>query len=184
MNTWHPLNLIPEGRPTLAAFAVLLAFAFLTLIKTGGHLKTPQSPYNAISLQLAWSEQRAQSIVGAWKRDELISEARRHLRWDNVFILFYTTLAALGCVIAARAFFTPGTNAYDTALLVAWLPWLSGLFDYVENYGIYRMLGGFEGETLPRLTTSCAAVKFALITPLAVYGLLGALVAAKRALLG
>lgn len=184
MNVPHPLDSIPRGWPSAAVFVALLALELFTMSRTAGNLKTPESPYNAISLELAWGEPRAQAIVGAWKREKMIDEAHRHLRSDNVFILFYSTLAAFGCVIAARTFFTPGTGAYNAAMLVAWLPWLAGLLDYAENYGISRMLGGFEGAALPLMTSACATLKFLIIVPLALYGLCGVFVAAKRALLG
>ena len=175
MGVWHPLNLLPDGWPVWATFLVLLALGLFAVGKTAGQLKTPESPHNAISLELAWSERRAQEIVGAWRREKLIEEARRHLRWDNVFIFLYSTLAALGGVMAARAFFPARAGAgFHAALLAAWLPWLAGLLDYVENWAICRMLDGFEGGALPRLATSCAAVKFALIIPLGVWGLVGA----------
>lgn len=60
----------------------------------------------------------------------------------------------------------------------------AGALDYVENYAIHRMLGGFEGETLPRLSWWCAAVKFSVIIPLGLWGLAGVLVNAVRTVKG
>ena len=182
MSVRHPLNGIREGRPVWTTLFVLIALELFTMNMTAAQLQTPESPNRAVSLELALSEARAKEIIGAWERDGVKDEAYRHLRWDALFIVFYSTLAALGCVMAARAFFAPGTRAYDVALVVAWLPWLAGLLDYAENWAMYRMLGGFSGEGLPRLASSCATAKFAIIVPVALYAFAGIAASAVRAL--
>ncbi|HEX7174084.1 MAG TPA: hypothetical protein VF240_02205 [Pyrinomonadaceae bacterium] len=173
MLTPHPLNAIHDGWPVLASFSVLLVLFLLIGNRTKGRLLTPEAPRRAVSLELAGTEERAEQIINSWAREGMIGEAYRHLRWDAFLIPVYSTLWALGCVIAARAFFGRGTTAYDVALAVAWLPWLAGVLDYVENGAMYGMLDGFDGETLPRRAWWCAAVKFAIIIPLGVYSLAG-----------
>jgi hypothetical protein len=158
----------------LAVFCVLFALHTFTMLQAAGrHLQTTEAPRRAISLELAGSEQRAKEVIGSWERAGVKDEAYRHLIWDNLFVVFYSTFAALGCVMAARAFFRRRPTAFAVAHVVAWLPWLAGMFEYVENSAMYVMLGGFSGETLPRLGAQCATVKFVMIIPLAVYALAG-----------
>lgn len=175
MRAWHPFVSVPDGGPMLTAFVVLSAFFAFTAFQTAGrNLQTAEAPRRAISLELAGTERRAREVIESWERAGVKDEAYRHLIWDNLFIVFYSTFAALGCVMAARAFFRGGATAYDAALVVAWLPWLAGMLDYVENSAMHAMLGGFRGETLPRLGSQCATVKFVMMAPLALYALAGA----------
>lgn len=180
MNIKHPLNALGDGWPIWIAFIVLLVFQVFTLLKTTAKAKTDEAPWAAISLEFACSERRAKEIIGSWRREKMTDEVYRHLRWDYAFIFFYSTLTALGCVMAARAFFAEGTWAYNAALLVAWLPWVCGLLDCAENWAMHRMLGGFEGEALPRVACLCAGAKWLGIILLAVYGLAGAAVYALK----
>jgi hypothetical protein len=174
MRVWHPFVSVPDGRPALVVFIVLFVlFAFTALQAAGRNLKTEAAPRRAISLELAGTEQRAREVIESWERAGVKDEAYRHLIWDNLFIVFYSTFAAFGCVLAARAFFRGGTTGSAAALFVAWLPWLAGMFEYVENSAMHAMLGGFRGETLPRLGWQCATVKFAMMIPLALYALAG-----------
>ncbi|HEV2863752.1 MAG TPA: hypothetical protein VGX48_22345 [Pyrinomonadaceae bacterium] len=176
MNIWHPFERIPDGWPMLAAFVVLLALAAFTAFKAKADLKTPEAPNRAISLELAGTERQAKKIIGSWDREGMRDEAYRHLRWDNLFIPCYSTLAALVCIMAARAFFRYWWSCeplYSVALIVAWLPWAAGLSEYVENVSMYFMVGGFSGEALPRAGWLGAAVKFVIMIPVTAYTLFG-----------
>lgn len=171
----HPLNSIADGGPMLAAFAALFLLALFTASQAAAtKLWSPETPRRAINLELASTEQEARRVIGVWERAGLRDEVYRHLIWDNVFIVCYSTLAALGCVMAARAFFGGRPSLYGLALFVAWLPWLAGMFEYVENSAMWAMMDGFEGETLPRLGGRAARAKFAIIIPTALYALAGA----------
>jgi hypothetical protein len=190
MNIWHPFERIPDGWPTLTAFVFLAGLSVFAMLKTKGDLKTDAAPHDAISLEFAGSEAQAKKIIDSWKpknesedkTEDKMEEAYRHLRWDSrLFIPAYSTLIALACVMAARALFRPSFEPlYGIALAVAWLPWLAGLCDYAENGAMYAMLGGSTGEAMPRLSWWAAAVKFGIIIPLFVYGVVGALVYVVR----
>lgn len=189
MNIWHPFDRIPDGWPVLAAFVVLLGLALFTASRAKAKeiLQTNAAPNRAISLELAGSEQKAREIVDSWGSDDAKKEAYRHLRWDNFFIPFYSTLAALACVMAARVFFKylwQCDPLYAVALVLAWLPWLAGLSEYVENVSMYFIVGGFSGETLPRLGWWAAAVKFVIMIPVFFYALAGAALYFLRMLCG
>ena len=174
MNIAHPLNAIPEGWPIWLTFIILLALTAIFGRLTKQDLKTTESPLNAISLEFAaFQKSKAQRIVKAWTNENKLDLARKHLFWDSFFILAYSTLLALGCVMTARVLHQPQTDAYSLALFVAWLPWLAGLLDFIENYAIWKMLYGFEGEGLPWLATAPATLKFIIGIGTGIYTLFG-----------
>ena len=170
MNIPHPLEAIPEGAATWLTFAALVVL-FLVFGKLAGpdldSKKISKCNRRIIALERPADADDARAVIAEWKDAGRLDAVRRSIWWDYVFILVYTTLAALGCVIAARAFFKEGSAEYNAALLIAWLPLLAGLLDCVENYAMLGMLDGFEGETLPRLARWCATVKFCIIIPIA-----------------
>lgn len=173
----HPLNALPEGWPTWTAFIVLIVLFLVSgRLTRQDALTTKESPWSVISMELAAYEKgKAQKIIKAWSEPEdKLGFARRHLFWDSVFFIpVYSTLLALGCVMAARVLHHEGTRAYDMALFVAWLPWLAGLLDLIENYAIWKMLDGFKGEGLPWLATAPATLKFIIIIATLAYSLVG-----------
>jgi hypothetical protein len=183
MNIYHPLSSIPEGAATWLVFAALVVLFLVTGKLASLNLDATKFKYTRIiALERPRDAKVANEVIGEWRDGGKLDEVHRCLRWDNVFIVVYSTLAALGCVIAARAFFSPNSTGRNIALLVAWLPWFAGLLDYVENYAMSRMLGGFVGESLPRLAWWCATTKFAIILTLGAWGIVGVLCEACKEL--
>jgi hypothetical protein len=174
VNIQHPLNALPEGWPVWTVFITLLVISGIFMSLTKRDLKTEASPWNAISLQFAaFKKGKAATIIKAWKDENKIGEAKDHLFWDSFFILAYSTLLALGCVMAARVLHRPGTSAYNLALILAWLSWLAGLFDFVENYATRKMLDGSSSEGLPWLVTLPATLKWLIGIAALVYTVIG-----------
>ncbi|HYY99504.1 MAG TPA: hypothetical protein VE642_12965 [Pyrinomonadaceae bacterium] len=167
MNIHHPLEAIPEGAATWLAFAALFVL-FLILGKLAGPDldATGITHKRILALERPADAAAARAVIKEWDAAGRLGAVRRSIWWDYAFIPVYTTLTALGCVIVARAFFAEGSAEYEAALLIAWLPWVAGLLDVVENCAMLKMIGGFEGETLPRLARWCATVKFGIVLPL------------------
>jgi hypothetical protein len=181
MNISHPLDAIPQGWPTWTFFITWLVLFLLNGTLAGPDLDAPGVTHRRIvALERPADAKDARAVIAEWEAAGRLGEVRRSLRADNVFVIVYSTLTALACVIAARAFFNRGSTGYGVALLVAWLPWGAGVLDYVENYAMHRMLGGFTGETLPRLSWWCATVKFSVILTLGVWGLVGVVAGAAQ----
>jgi hypothetical protein len=185
MNVYHPLNSIPKGAATWITFAALLVL-FLVL----GKLASPDLNVDGvthkriIALEMPANKTDADAVIKEWAGAGRLDAVHRSIWWDNLFIPAYTTLTALGFVIVARAFFTEGSPEYEAALLIAWLPWLAGLFDYVENYAMLRMLGGFSDDTLPSLARWSSTTKFAIILPLAAWVLVSLVLLGLKYLIG
>lgn len=174
MNVYHPLDAIPEGWPAWTFFVTWLVLLLLTGTLAGPDLDAPGVTHRRIvALERPADAAEARAVIAEWEAAGRLGAVRQSIRFDNVFVIVYSTLTALGCVLAARTFFRPGSAGYGVALLVAWLPWAAGVLDYVENYAMHRMLRGFTGEALPRLSWWCATAKFAIIFILVAWVLVG-----------
>jgi|GEM_PF-3544400 len=173
---WHPLDyLTPEGWPAWALFAALFCATAFFAVKTKADLATAEAPLAAISLELAYSGERAGRIIDSWKEGggAMLTEARRHLRYDSYLIVAYSLLLALGCVIAAREMHERGSVPFCVALAVAWLPLLAGAFDFVENSAMGRMLDSGATDALARRAHLFASLKFLLLGGAVVFTLAG-----------
>jgi hypothetical protein len=184
---WDKLDrLLFEGWLVWIIFWALCCVSAWLGIRTTGDLKTEAAPWGAVSLELAGSEGKARGIIDSWERGQtrrgvgMLAEARRHLRVDSYFIVAYSLLLAVGCLIAARELHHPQSTAFRLGLLLALLPLLAGAFDYVENSAIKRMLDGGPIADLARRAYTFASLKFAIVAVTALYALAGLGAALRR----
>ena len=177
MNIYHPLDAIPQGWPTWTFFFTWVVLSLTTGMLAGPDLDAPgiqEKRQRILALECPAGEKEAHEVINEWAKAGRLGGVRRSILFDNVFVIVYVVFVAFACVLAARAFFCPGTHGHGAALILAWLPLLAGLLDYVENFAMYRMLSGFTGELLPRLSWWCATMKFVIILSLLAWGLFGA----------
>jgi len=156
---WHPFDYLPRSWQ-IPALVILFALTVLAAIQTNQPLNT--FPMNA--LELAPNPDAAKIIINCWKGVDPKLEAARLLQyWDSYFILCYSTFLALGCYVIANRFYSSETNGKTLGKLLAWLMWVAGILDYVENYAINKMLGGRIENPWPKVSSVCASLKFAII---------------------
>lgn len=160
---WHPLAALPPGTWRVTTLLALLGLTALVGWRTAGDFKTPLTPRGIVDLELAGTSRRAAAIIKQWTAAGKRQAFLGHLRWDNVFLVCYSTALALGVLMAAGVLFRRGSRLYDAAILLAWAQWAAGLLDLFENLALRRMFDALEGETLPRITLLCAAPKFAIV---------------------
>ena len=111
------------------------------------------------SLQLAWSQARADAIIAAWHPPER-KKVIRSIRWDSLFIPSYALFFA---GLVSLPWETPPTVTYLLAIAM-FAPLIAGAFDLVENFGMVRMIStGVAGRTLPAIVTICSLAKFTLL---------------------
>jgi di/tricarboxylate transporter len=159
MNLWHPLNRLPRSwrvPALLVLFALTLAVGCLT-----------QQPLNAFpmsALELAPNTDAARIIINCWQVvDSNLHFATTVQHYDNYFIPCYSTTLALACVFIADWLFSPDAWANFHGKLLAWLMWVAGILDYIENYGINKMLAGKIEDRWVHMSYYSALIKFALI---------------------
>src|SRR6185503_7274552 len=132
-------------------------------------LRTTDTPRGIVDLELAASRARADRIMDAWGPSRWRS-AVVSLYWDFPFILIYANVLAIAVVCSAISWRSTTLGWLATAgFVIAWLQWVAGALDVVEDVLLLRMLNQRERQErnksvwVPRVATICAAMKFALI---------------------
>lgn len=152
---WHPLQLIPDGLTRWIVLIVLLISGTIVMLKVVEPFKNKE--HRALDIEFARNKERAQKVI-----DELGADAiKRHLRWDNFYIVLYSMCLALACVMCASS--VGGIFPSSLYLFLAWCALAAGGLDYIENYSISLMPGGMKDNTLPQIAFRAASIKFLLV---------------------
>jgi hypothetical protein len=147
---------------TLVLFAVLTVVLIGVMQRQGASLKIPGVvPRGIGDLELAGTSECAAKILNAWE------PAGTHVAivntlLDFLFIPCYTTTLAL--IFFWLASVARQMPVLPVVLLVwAWLMWVAGILDVIENLCMLGMLTTGASAVLARVAQVCATVKF-LIT--------------------
>jgi hypothetical protein len=170
----HPLQKIPQNR-TRAIFFYLLVITLMIMAimnTVGKPLETQAAPNGIISYELAGSAAEAQFILDSWD-DFARQHAAFSLGLDYLFMLFYSTTIALGCVWAGRVLKARGVSLAIVGVPLAWGLWAAAVFDAVENMGLTLILFGADGQYWAPVARWCAILKFGLIFLGIIYSFVG-----------
>jgi hypothetical protein len=143
------------------------ALAWMTLFP---NVNTRQAPRGVISLQLAFTAEKAEAILASWRRRHLDGPARRSQFTDFGYILCYLFVLALLGVISARAAHASGFlgrgHAQTAAALLAIGALATAFLDVVEDIGLLVQIGkgarAKPGALLVAATSSVSAAKWTL----------------------
>jgi hypothetical protein len=133
-----------------------------------------------VALQLAWTKEKADAVIGFWRKRNREQAAKRAVYIDFAFIVFYSFGLGVLAVIAGRAAHAGGllagsdADTFGAALAIA--GWVAGFCDCVENGGLLLMLSGRTSQPLPGATSLVSSVKW-LLAAGSLLGSLGLLVA-------
>jgi hypothetical protein len=160
-----------------AIFLALLALTLGLLIlfqPLNAPLQTPAAPAGIVSLQLAWTPEKAQAMLDSWgTRASLF--AAFGLGFDYLFMASYALTLALAARLAAGRH-TPAEGPAGwfprLGLWVATGAFLAAAFDAAENIGQALQLFNRQVGLAPFVGV-CATVKFTLIFLGIAYGLIG-----------
>jgi hypothetical protein len=162
---WHPFDYVPRS---WRIPALVILFALTVFVGYITNQKLEVFPINA--LELAPNVEAAQVIINEWRKVDRNLDAAHLLQYrDNFFILCYSTFLALGCFIVADRLYASEATANFHGKLFAWLMWVAGALDYVENHAINKMLAGPVVDPWPTVSSISASIKFALIGTGSVY---------------
>jgi hypothetical protein len=132
-------------------------------------LRSQDTPRGIVDLELAWSRSWADRIMEAWG-PPLWRTAVVGLYVDFLFILIYSNVLAIAVVCSAISWKSTTLGWLATAgIVIAWLQWVAGGFDVVEDVLLLRMLhqrerqGRLTSSWMPRAATLSAVLKFLLI---------------------
>jgi hypothetical protein len=177
----HPLQGIPAAW-RWRVFLVLLASTLLLMAVfsvSGALLTTAAAPQGIVSLELAGSVSRTESILASWTPDALLG-ASFGLGLDYLFMPLYSTTIALGCVWAADVLLRRRRPLASAGIPLAWGLWLAALFDALENVALLNVVLHPVAVPWPQVSFFCASIKFALIILGLIYCAYGAIVAHVR----
>lgn len=153
-----------EGLPhpwwTLAVFTLLTFVIGTALGFQGASLRTHDVPRGIGDFELAGTKECAAKIMKAWGT-EGVRVAIVNTFLDFLFIPCYATMLAL--LFFWLASLTKHLPVIPVVLLAwAWLMWVAGILDVIENLCMLGMLTSGANAILARIAQVCATVKFVI----------------------
>jgi hypothetical protein len=136
----------------------------IVLSKHGGDLKTCDAPLRIVSLELAWSQASAETIIKSWSPEQRQSAVSQVLL-DFIFIAAYACLLLYMGMASGTWAQAHGLSAIAPLAIAAGLGgFAAGIFDCLENLGLLAMLWGRPTGVLAFMTSLFATLKFVLGT--------------------
>lgn len=174
----HPFMRRYLALPGSPLFLLLLSLSLLATFALGIKLTEigqALRPYDIVSLELAWTPEKARAIlseerpdgtVAEWKQEK-VDAARQSLLWDFPFLLSYAPLISALVLLAARQM--PGLTRLNALLCLA--PFVAAGLDTLENLALLRVLALIPTPSgfLLQVAAMAAGAKFALLVPSALY---------------
>ena len=153
-----PLGSLRDGEVTTIFVIALGATAVWFL------LFPPLRP-TIVSLELARTTARVRRILGAWESHAMSKAAKRSVLTDLAWIPLYTVALAGLAILASRAAVAAdaGETLPSAFAVLAYVALAAGALDYLENAGLWRLLGGHVAQPVPALTSLVSFLKWAAI---------------------
>lgn len=126
--------------------------------------------YNILHFEFAGDVATAKAIVDSWGADGQ-AQALKQTLVDYLFLLSYPQAIALGILAVLKN--ARSAMLWKAGRWLAWLQWLAGLLDAVENAALIGILKGHVASPLPEIAFWCAAPKFAIVVSGIVFVLAG-----------
>lgn len=143
----------------LFLLSITLVF-FLILRFQGGSLKQSYAPSGILSMEFAYTGDKAATVAEGWKADGLKHKANQNILIDFLFIPCYTLLFyTLAGSISVRL-----TNkAANLGVLLAFFSMIAGALDVLENILMLASINLFYSDLTAMATASFATIKFLLL---------------------
>ena len=132
---------------------------------------TPE--FNYLTFEMAPDREFSKSLFASIHENGMTSIAQETLDEDVWFILFYVSTTVLGWILLLNKF---DINKNWLFILIAILGITAGVCDTIENGHLADLLADWESaasNSSVEKASFFAKIKFAIITPLALGGLLG-----------
>jgi hypothetical protein len=119
----------------------------------------PFTPPNIVAFELAGNATTAQNIISDWSAKQ-IDQVKTSIYLDFGFILAYCSAFMFACRAAATY---SGVQFFiNTAQQLAWIVWLAGVCDAVENIALLITLSRIS-QTSVSIAFYTATVKFGIL---------------------
>ncbi len=141
--------------------ATLSLVLLLQLRGFDSDLQTSDTPHGIVGYELAWSAERANSMLRVWRNAGTLEKAKVSLGVDFAFLLAYPFMFASGIALLVRArapsvFVKTGERLQRLVLLCIPL-------DALENVLLWRMIDQGATDGVMHVVTVVASVKFLLV---------------------
>jgi len=163
-NVSHRLLRIVFWSSLMLTLASLFALAVID-----EHLKNTASPLGIVSFELCAFQFNCAAIPASWSSEAKVYAAMS-LGLDYLFMLAYPT--AISCGLWLLAKINP-SKLQRPMILMAYMIWLAGLADAIENYYLFQMLLGQSIVSHQWPATLSATAKFVCLVPALVLWLFG-----------
>ena len=147
--------------------ALTLGFA-IYMTRIGSELKTPEAPKGGLSLQFAWTQDRAVKVIDSWEKKGVTQRAFWHIILDFPFILIYTLFFALSCMALIDCQIWPEFGGW-----MLWATGVAAICDMMENIALLKILRTGATAFLARAGTRCSTLKWVLIILVIGYCVIG-----------
>lgn len=180
----HPLeNLSPRTQRNgywLSLVGVVALVGFMHWLIAPSCVKVPGQilPHDILTFELAHTPAYAQQVIDSWGTEGRAAYTRQVLV-DYAFLLVYPQAIALGILAVLNN--TRNPTLWTVGRALAWLQWLAGALDAVENAALLQTLRGTAVSPWPELAFWCAVPKFLLVIAGVLFILGGVGLAATRA---
>lgn len=148
----------PQRWGLLVALTAVAALVMAARLAPLDHILQARVPQGILALEFAWSEARARELLAAWQGLEAV--IRLQTWWDYLFLLCYPLALSLACAMLSGA---PGNPVPMVGAFVAWAVLAAVPLDAIENLAMLRMMDQGASETLAKLATWCAGLKFTVL---------------------
>lgn len=119
----------------------------------------PFTPPNIVAFELAGNVATAQEIISAWSPEQ-IDRVKTSIYFDFGFILVYCSAFMFACRAASTY---SGVQFFiKTGQQLAWIVWIAGLCDAIENIAMLRTLSEISQASVS-IAFYFATIKFGIL---------------------
>lgn len=148
---------------------ILTILLFIVSNQITASLRNELAPQGIVSFELAGTA--APAVVNSWDAFAR-ADAAFSLGFDYLFILFWVSSTALGCLLASRRLGRWGTAVVWLGRALAWAQIVGGILDMIENGALFQLLQGGLAHW-GGIAQACASAKFILLALGLLYALAG-----------
>lgn len=160
----HPLDAIPIARrPGIFWFLVACTLVVMLVFSlTGGPLATDSAPNGIVSLELAGTSSKTQTILESWDQQAQLLAAFG-LGFDYLFMALYVLTLGLACIWARDSLRESRWPFAGLGTPLAWVVLAAGVLDSIENACLMWQLIHGPADALARAAQVCAGIKFLFV---------------------
>ncbi len=151
----------PKEKLVIILTIVGLAIVLLVYILVFIPIEASVSTYGILDYEFAWTSNRVQIIFSTWSIDGMDNQSLA-IYWDFLYIVGYVSLA-LGLILLVLR--RSEGKMQTLGLYFTITPFLTGIFDIIENINLLIMLGSptSVSATNSFVASLCALIKFSVL---------------------